>query len=288
MNNRKKALITVNAYARELYTRQVRRISDELEKRGITVTAARNGGFPLTVGDDKIPDCDFVVYLDKDKYAARMLERRGLRLFNSASAIEVCDDKMLTHVALDGIVKMPDTIPGVLCYYDDATPSKSYLDYVESRLGYPVVVKLSHGSQGGGVFKADTRKELDELSERVKLYPHLFQKFIKSSSGRDMRVIVIGDEVVGGMMRTSSGDFRSNIGLGGKAEKCAVPKDIEETALKIQKTLGLDYCGIDFLIGDEPLVCEVNSNAFFDAFESATGINVAGMYAEHIVKTVSK
>ena len=38
--------------------------------------------------------------LDKDKYISLMLEKAGLRLFNSSLAIELCDDKMLTHIIL--------------------------------------------------------------------------------------------------------------------------------------------------------------------------------------------
>ena len=246
--------------------------------------AERNGFFPLSVGNADVPDCDFCIYLDKDKYAAALLEKRGVRLFNSAHAIEVCDDKMLTHIALeDHGIPMPETMPGLLCYYEDATPSAKYLDSVEKRLGYPIVVKQSYGSFGNGVFKADNRSELDALAKKLKLFPHLFQRFIASSGGRDMRVIVIGNKVVGGIIRSSDSDFRSNIGLGGKAEKCDVPKEISDVAVKTAAALGLDYCGIDFLLGDKPLVCEVNSNAFFDAFEEATGINVAGIYAEHVI-----
>ena len=288
MQKHKKALILVNAYARELYTRQVRRLSDELTKRGIEVVAKRNGFFPLSVGSDQTPDCDFCIYLDKDKYTAALLEKRGVRLFNSAHAIEVCDDKMLTHIALDGFgIPMPETVPGLLCYYPDAALNAQYLDCVEKRLGYPIVVKQSYGSQGNGVFKADNRKELDALAQKLKLFPHLFQKFISGSSGRDMRVIVIGKKVVGGIIRSSDNDFRSNIWLGGKAEKCDVPKEISDIAIKTATALKLDYCGIDFLLGEKPLVCEVNSNAFFDAFEEATGVNVAGIYAEHIISSLN-
>lgn len=280
----KKALILVNAYASEIYTRQVRRIADELTKRGVEVEAQRNGFFPLSVGNADKPHFDFCVFLDKDKYAAELLEKRGIRLFNSARAIAVCDDKMLTHIALDGMgIPMPDTVPGLLCYYDGQTPDKKYLDGVEKRLGYPVIVKHSYGSQGKSVFKADNRDELDALAKKLMLVPHLFQRFIAASSGRDMRVIVIGGKVVGGILRKSDGDFRSNIGLGGKALCCEVPDDVRAIAEKVAKALKLDYCGIDFLLSETPLVCEVNSNAFFDAFEEATGINVAGIYAEHII-----
>ncbi len=75
-----------------------------------------------------------------------------------------------------------------------------------------------------------------------------------------MRVIVIGGRVIGGIIRQSDGDFRSNVGLGGTARACDVPKNVRDTAIKAANILGLDYCGIDFLFGDEPLLCEVNSN----------------------------
>ena len=47
---------------------------------------------------------------------------------------------------------------------------------------------------------------------------------------------------------------------------------------------------MDFLIGKDgnPLVCEVNSNAFFKGFEKVTGINVAKKYAEYILKDLNK
>ena len=38
----------------------------------------------------------------------------------------------------------------------------------------------------------------------------------------------------------------------------------------------------------EPIVCEVNSNAFFDGIEMISGVNVAKAYAEYIIKTLHK
>lgn len=282
-----------NAYAPELAARQVTRMREELEKRSATVDVMRNGYCNAGISDGNaymIADCDFCLFLDKDKYAARLLEKRGVRLFDRADAIELCDDKMLTHVALAGNgIPMPDTVAGTLCYYPDAVPSKIFLDGVESRLGYPVVVKLAYGSMGNGVFMANDRAELDALAERVKLYPHLFQRYVAQSHGKDMRVIVIGDRVMGGIIRSSNnGDFRSNVGLGGSAKKAAVPQCVAETAIKAAKIMGLDYCGIDFLLSDVPMLCEVNSNAFFDAFEQTTGIDVAGAYAERIISETAR
>lgn len=287
---KKNALILVNAYAPEPTTRQVSRIRSELISRGAAVNVRRNDGFLTHVENGKIAvdggaEYDFCVYLDKDKYTPRMLEKRGMRLFNSAAAVEACDDKMTTHIMLaDSGIPMPDTLPGPLCYDESAKIKRETLDVIEKRLGYPVIVKHAYGSLGKGVFKADTRAELEDLAERVKLVPHLYQQFVASSCGRDLRVIVVGDRVLGGIIRRSDNDFRSNIGLGGKAETATVPKNVEKHALAAARILGLDYCGIDFLIApDGYILCEVNSNAFFDAFEKATGVNVAATYAEYMM-----
>ena len=285
-----RALILVNAYGKT-DTRQARRMTEELTSLGMSVVVKRNNEFSARITDGNVavdPGCDFCVYLDKDKYVPRLLEKAGIRLFNSAAAVETCDDKMTTHIALANAgIAMPDTVPGLLCYDKNAPLDRDALLKVEQALGYPVVVKMSYGSMGSGVFKADGRAELFDIAERLKLTPHLFQKYIASSCGMDMRVIVVGGKVLGGILRKSNGDFRSNIGLGGHAEKVDVPPSVAKAAVRAAEILGLDYCGIDFLLGRFPLLCEVNSNAFFDAFEQATGINVAGAYAKHIAECTS-
>lgn len=282
-----KGLILVNAYAKSTETRQVVRLREELLRRGVTVDTARNDRFfaRITSGNaEAIKQYDFCIYLDKDKYVPRVLEKH-MRLFNSAQSIEACDDKMTTHILLsDNGIPMPDTIAGLLCYDKTASVSDEYVKQIIEALGLPVVVKQAFGSMGSGVFKANTCEELKALMQKFKCEPHLFQKYIASSCGRDLRVIVVGGKVLGGIERSSDTDFRSNIGLGGHARRTEVPKDVEKTAIKAAEILGLDYCGIDFLYGDMFLLCEVNSNAFFDAFEAATNINVAGEYAEHIVR----
>lgn len=285
-----KGLILLNAYSPTLDTRQAKRLAEELTARGASIAVRRNDGFLLGIDGGEVAgalDIDFCLYLDKDKYTAQMLEKRGVRLFNRAQAIADCDDKMQTHIKLAGCgIPMPKTLAGLLCYDGGACVPPAVLDDIEKRLGYPLVVKLSYGSFGKGVFKADDRAQLAALAETVKLQPHLFQKYVAAAHGKDMRVIVVGGKTLGGIMRVSDGDFRSNIGLGGKAEKITVPEKISALSEKTARLLGLDYCGLDFLLSPTPLLCEVNSNAFFDAFESATGINVAGAYAQHIIDTI--
>ena len=290
----KRAIIITNAYS-TLPTglNQAERLKTEFAHLGVNAEIRRNGFFAYLDGDGELVNVlkgyDFCVYLDKDKYASAILEKSGLRLFNSHKAVRVCDDKMETHLALTGHgVPMPPTVGGLLCYDAEATVKADDIGFIEKTLGYPVVVKECYGSLGKGVYKADDRRELETLCEKLKCKSHLFQKFISSSAGKDIRVIVIGGKAVAAMQRKSDKDFRSNLELGGTAKPVEIDDCLRDICELTAKTLALDYCGIDLLYGENGgyLVCEVNSNAFFGGIERVTGVNVARLYAEYICKEI--
>lgn len=292
----KKGLILVNAYSDLKHgMNQSIRLKEEFENLGVSIDIKRNDGFLCSIDDDgKVvtkADCyDFCVYLDKDKYTSHMLEKSGLRLFNSADAIEICDDKMVTYEALsEHAISMPYTLPGLLCYDKEKMVKEETLDYIEKTLGYPLIAKESYGSLGKEVYKIDNRKELVSIAEELKCKPHLFQRFISSSHGKDIRVIVVGGKYYASMLRKSENDFRSNIELGGKGYHFDASDDLIRLCEKVSNIIGLDYCGIDVLFGPEGyLICEVNSNAFFGGIEQVTGLNVAKKYAEYICSVVYK
>ena len=122
----------------------------------------------------------------------------------------------------------------------------------------------------------------------MRLYPHLYQQFI-GKGGEDYRVIVIGGKAVAAMKRKNDCDFRSNIEQGGVGINAEITSGLRFVAERAANALGLDYAGVDILSdGEELYLCEVNSNAFFSGIERATGINVAALYAEHIVKNIGK
>lgn len=288
-----KGIILINAYSdmkEALY--QSERLEEEFIKRGVPVDVRRNDFFAVSVSETLqcgLKDYDFCVYLDKDKYVLQGLEKAGIPLFNGYSAIEVCDDKMTTYLALTGHgIKMPLTLPAIFCYNAEAEISEASLRAIENALGYPLVVKRSYGSCGTGVFLVHSRAELKERSRELMCEPHLYQKFVPSSYGRDVRVLVIGGKVFGAILRKSKTDFRSNVALGGEVSEYALPAEAERLCERVATLLGLDYCGIDLLFGEDGgfLVCEVNSNAFFGGFERATKKNVAGAYADYILSKI--
>lgn len=291
----RKALAITNGYS--LYpsvSHFVKRMKEELGKRGVELGTKKATEIVSLIQEDgnlatRLPSFDFVLYLDKDKYLARMLEKLGYRLFDSAEAIEDCDDKMLTYLLLANHgVKMPKTMSGSLCY-PASSFDFSYLDEVEKEIPYPIVVKSNFGSLGKQVHLAKNREELEELEKELIHEPRLYQEAIVSSFGFDYRVIVIGGRCVAAMKRVSlNGDFRSNLGLGGEGEKVELSPSYIALAEKAAKILKLDYCGVDLLSGKEgePILCEVNSNAFLQGIEKVTGQNIAGVYADYLISKV--
>ncbi len=290
-----KGIIIINPFLIPLESvRQAERLKQEFNKKQVEIDIISNGYLRncLENGEFDIElNADFIIYLDKDKYLSEVLERNGFRLFNSHNAVRVCDDKARTYIALSGKgFNLPKTIFGALCYNNACEIDKNAPKLIAEKLGYPVIVKECYGSMGKGVYKANNEQELSAVMESVKTKPHLFQEYIGYKKGVDARLIVIGGKVVSSMERRNSEDFRSNVARGGTGAKVELPKEFIDTAEKIAKELNLDYCGVDLLYGkdNKPIVCEVNSNAFFEGIEHTTGINVAKAYAEYIVNEISK
>lgn len=290
---KRRCCVIVNAYAEDCdYLYQARRMQEEFAAAGFECDIKKNSVNSLKIdGDVTSPfsGYDFVVYWDKDKYTLSALEKIGVKTFNAKRGIELCDDKLSTYIALSGCgLPLVKTIPAPLCYTDGASVSNETLDAIENALRYPLIVKEAYGSLGRGVRLVGDRVELKRAADELIFKPHFYQEYISTSRGKDVRVIAVGDKVVGAMERYSATDFRSNIGAGGNAVKLEVTAEMEEITLKAKKALGLDYCGIDLLYGKngELVICEVNSNAFFKTFERVTGVNVAKAYVEYIASVV--
>ena len=228
---------------------------------------------------------DFVLFWDKDILLARQLEEKGLRLFNSSSAIELCDNKALTYLRLKNTdIKMPKTIIGPMTFRNIGYNSFEFLESLG--LDYPLVIKECCGSFGQQVYLAHNIEEavniIKNTSEQL-----VFQEYIVESSGRDIRINMVGDKAIASMIRYNDNDFRANITNGGKMQAYEPTEAEINLAIKASRALGLDFGGVDILFGkNEPILCEVNSNAHFKNIYDCTGINMADKIGEYIEKCV--
>lgn len=230
-------------------------------------------------------DADFVLFLDKDVILARQLELDGMRVFNSAEAIALCDDKALTYLRLrDSGLLLPETLPVPMTFFASDWADNPFVERAADTLGFPMIVKETHGSFGKQVWLAQNRNELVGLLNAHSPNGMLLQKFIASSVGRDVRVNVVGDQAVASMYRFSETDFRANVSAGGKMRRYEPNAEQIAAALTACRALGLDFGGVDLLFGkdDEPILCEVNSNAHIKNLLDCTGVNVAAAILAHI------
>lgn len=218
-------------------------------------------------------ESDFVLFLDKDLLLAQRLEEEGCVLFNSASAISVCDNKAKTFYALSrNHIAVPETIVAPMTFPNVGYTDLEFLSDIEQSLGYPVVVKELCGSFGSGVFLAHDRAELERLvaEHRGGL---LFQRFVAECSGRDIRVVVANGRVIAAMDRHNlSGDFRSNVALGASYAVHRVSPCEQKAAILAAAACGCTFAGVDLLDSERgTLVLEVNSNAHMRAVSDCTG-----------------
>jgi ribosomal protein S6--L-glutamate ligase len=201
------------------------------------------------------------------------LSTMGVPVVNEASAIARSRDKLRGLQLLAGAgIDIPRTVM--------ARHGADIERMVEEVGGLPAIVKLLRGTQGVGVMLATTLAEVRtivatfwDLDQEI-----LIQEFVQESKGKDVRALVVGDEVVGAMRRTArKGEFRSNIHRGGEGKLIRLPRDYAATAVRAAKVIGLDVAGVDMLEAtDGPKVMELNSSPGFEGLELATGKDIAG------------
>lgn len=233
-----------------------------------------------------LPLPDAVLFWDKDLYLAKHLESMGIRLFNTADAIEICDDKSLTALKLaNSGIALPKTIVSPQVFWDYEL-SEDYYERIVAELGLPLIIKEVRGSFGMQVHKAATIEDMKTIIATLGTRKFIFQQSINTSAGKDIRVNIAGGEIVGAMLRQNPNDFRANITMGGTATPYKLTAEQEAVALKVHELVELDFSGIDLLFGKdgEPILCEINSNPNFLSFEQATGLDFGGRIVQHVLE----
>lgn len=226
-----------------------------------------NGKILLRDGEIDCPDYVFVRAFDLGdrsyhlKAVLEMFESLGVECINSAQTKAMTSDKLLTLQIARRVcdtIKLPKTIL--------VTPD-SNAERIGEIIGFPLVIKIMHGSKGKGVSLIKSQKELDNLLNMVFAAPFndqiIAQEAILSSKGRDLRVVIALDNVIYAYERKNDNDFKSNISTGGEKSEVKVPDELIKDSLNLAKALNLKLGSIDFLFGenfDEFYLCEANSS----------------------------
>jgi RimK family alpha-L-glutamate ligase len=233
---------------------------------------------------------DFIIFLDKDILLGRHLEKLGIPVYNPVSSIESCDNKAIMYQMLANHgIPIPETIIAPKVYKGFQLKDNQYYQYVIERLGFPLIIKEVHGSFGMKVYLIHNETEFYAKVAELSGISYLFQKYVASSHGRDVRINVVGEQAVASMYRHSETDFRANVTNGGKMMKYEPTQEQIDLAVKCTKIMGTYFSGIDLLFGEneEPIICEVNSNSHLRNIYDCTGIWVPDYMIDYILNDLS-
>ena len=270
-----------------------RRLVEEAKKRGLEPYVADPMKFSLFVADGTIDvlhngkpfNYDAVIprighSITKHGVAVlRHLEQLGIWTANTGTGILQSRDKLhASQILARNRIPVPRTT-----YVRDIIDVETAVEFVG---GLPVVVKVTQGTQGQGVFLRHTIREAQNLVEGLLLTGRavLIQEYIAESHGKDIRALVVGDRVVASMRRRARGrEFRSNYHLNGTVEKVDLLPEYEEAACRAARVLGLHIAGVDLLEAKNgPLVLEVNSSPGLEGIEKASEVNVASEIIDYV------
>ncbi len=218
---------------------------------------------------------DFVLMRSYALDLAKHLEEANIPVFNSSLSMKESQDKWQTHQILAGHkLRSPNAL---------FSSHKLSFAEVEKMLGSPFVIKGLLGSKGEDVHLVSCETTLERAFDQLKDQRYMYQKFIKESSGTDIRVHVIGGEIVAAVRRRSEGDFKSNFHQGGSAESVELTEEMKKISVESAKALKLDFAGIDLLESSEgPTVCEVNAIPGFRTICLTSETDIPSLIFKHI------
>ena len=256
---------------------------NSFNKLGIDSVAIPSSEYITKLFENEMKLPQKAVFLDKDIYSATFLEQKGVKLYNSAECIRICDDKALTYINLyKNRLPIPKTIIAPKTY--SKGQAENWCKKAAGILGYPLVVKECFGSLGKQVYLAENEFEMLDIVKKLGAKPFLFQKFLSKGAGWDLRVIVADGQVIGAIKRSNDSDFRANAAQGGEVEAIKLSGYEKELAIKAAESTGAFFAGVDLIMGEDGfLVCEVNSNMLFQAADKALKSSISDCIAEKII-----
>lgn len=231
------------------------------------------GDLYVKVKKSKVDKPDFVINRSRDSIIGKHFELMGCKVFNSSYVTEICNNKGKTHQIINS--HNINSVKTLLC-------NKKRFSFNTIDLKFPFILKSVSGHGGDEVYKITDQDEINNKLLEIDEDEFILQE-ICSNPGKDIRVFVMGREIIGSVMRTSSSGFKSNISLGGNSEKYRLSESEEKLVGKITGLLELDFVGIDFILGE--------NNLLFNEIEDVVGtrtlyknydIDVVGKYLAYI------
>jgi RimK family alpha-L-glutamate ligase len=228
------------------------------------------------IGRGSVDECFFRIDL------LHKLERSGLPIINKPSTIEKCMSKF-TALAMLEEHGLP--VPKTVVTENPIEALKAY-----HGLGEDVVIKPLYGSRGFGISRLRDEDVAKRVISDLHFLRHVLylQEFIPHG-GRDIRIFVVGGEIVASMQRVSP-SWKTNIALGAKPVPFTPSEELANLALKACEVLGCDIAGVDVIESPSNgyLLTEVNSQPGWMGLQAVTKVNVAAKIVRFLISKAKR
>jgi len=209
--------------------------------------------------------------------ALHRLERLGVPVYNSPSAIERAVDK---YHALCLLEEKGYPVPRTVVTEDWKEALRAFQE-----LGGDAVVKPLFGSRGIGstrISDPDTATRVFKILSQYHQVSYV-QEYIPHG-GRDIRAFVVGEEVIASMYRVAEG-WKTNVSQGAVPIRLALDEELGELAVGAVGALGCEIAGADIMETPRgPVLLEVNSQPGWKGLQSVTDRNIAETISRYILE----
>jgi [lysine-biosynthesis-protein LysW]--L-2-aminoadipate ligase len=221
-------------------------------------------------------------------YLTACLEYVGFKVINKFKVGETCGNKLITSIRLaENKIPTPKT--------QFAFSAESGLESM-NKAGFPVVLKPIVGSWGRGIYPlrdletASMIVEMREGDDSPLSRIYYIQEMVDRPP-RDIRCIVIGDQVITAIYRYSSqSEWRTNVARGGKVELAPITKEMEDLALRSSKSVGGGILGVDMMEDKNHglVIHEINNTVEFRGAAGVSKADIPGEMIDYAVKVARK
>ncbi len=212
---------------------------------------------------------------------AGLLADAGRWVVNSPAAITACQDKLITaRLLVSAGVPVPEF---------RLVLSRKDLGTAIDELGLPCVFKPLFGGLGRRVLLIRDRDLASAAYDYVEHFGQSFDRVLLAQRfcpGIDMRVFIVGTDIVAVYERAADGDWRANVAVGGAVRPMRAGSEAATLALTAANAVGADVCAVDLLAGEDgtAVVNEVNHVPRFHGAVQATGCDIGGAILDHLLR----
>ncbi|MFL5666434.1 MAG: lysine biosynthesis protein LysX [Ktedonobacteraceae bacterium] len=263
---------------------------EALRQRAIAFDIIDDGEllFDLSRPDERWREYDAVLYRSVSQSRGlavlHVLEHWGIPVYNPAAVTVICNDKLLTTLAL---LRAGIPTPRTLLAFEPQVTIRAM-----EMLGYPVVLKPTTGSWGRLLARINDRDAAEAVLEHQETlgsyqhHIHYVQEHITKPQ-RDIRAFVVGEQTICAIYRTSE-HWVTNTARGAVASNCPVTPELESLCVRAAQAVGGGILAIDLLEDPERgfLVNEINATMEFRNSIAPTGVDIPNLMLDYVLSNV--